>query len=140
MKKHYLSLTFFVFAISFSYAQESLIFNYDEAGNQLERNYECIGCLLSTQKASYPSVPDDLRAYPNPTSGIINIDWVGEYQGKVTTVLVTSLDGNYSQNFVVTQSIQKLTVDITSKPSVVYIVSFYLNNSATVFSRKIIKL
>lgn len=140
MKKFFLSFAFFVFIISLSQAQEKLVFTYDDDGNQLERNYECAICLTITGSGN--TVPDDLRAYPNPTNGILTIDWVGEYKdNKVYMVYVTSLNYTYTKVFLLFEygSVESLTLDLTGQPAGIYIVNYFVQPGVT-FSRKIIKL
>jgi hypothetical protein len=146
MKKLFLSIAFFVSTVNLCFAQ-TLFFTYDEAGNQLERNYVCPGCAFPTDPTPVPApvpipVPEELRVYPNPTSGPISIDWIGDYQKKVMYVLVNSTDFTYHQQFAISEtSPNKINIDLTSKPPGVYFVTFFLNSgTSTIFVRKIIKL
>jgi len=69
-----------------TYAQQKqLTFNYDEAGNQINRNIICVNCnptVAEVRQENFLPPPKDslvnvrqFNAYPNPLTEILNLKW-----------------------------------------------------------------
>jgi hypothetical protein len=116
MKKKLLRITLLIFATIICFAKESkaqepeLQFEYDAAGNQIKRDWVCIGCstfpvsLASRDNSSeMATIPDakkntastqrSLLAYPNPLTEILNVKWKYADKYHVNKIEVFSVGG-----------------------------------------------
>ena len=131
-----------------TFAQTSLIFNYDAAGNQVLR-----GIKLS--RISNPTIVennlvevvdenkafwDGIRIYPVPVKNILTIDWNEENNQLIDNVSIyqhTTLASLFSKQNVASLN-RQVTIDMTHYYMGVYVLSFKLKDGR-VISKNIIK-
>jgi hypothetical protein len=107
MKKNLLLIIFTFLSITHITAQE-LSFEYDNAGNQIKRQWVCINCPPPYTTFNSNGIPkitgleDDLNnreinkglsVYPNPLKEILNISWYSNDEEYVKSLEVLSLTG-----------------------------------------------
>ena len=155
MRKHI--FLFFMFAISFGYAQEYKInFSYDDAGNQVFRDRVCLNCRESSKIDTIintteviAETPKDLKeddffeedskiiVYPNPVTDILQVEWI-LLEKKVDQILLFSSDNKQLFHREVNHRLTRLDLDFSQYPSGNYIVLvLYTNNTKQSF--KVIK-
>lgn len=111
MKKFLLITCIFFCYASTALAQEQLTFQYDAAGNQVLRQWVCIGCTAATtsavtdaqiealnksviwKEAGSSSAKRSLKAYPNPVSETLQVEWQSTDGVSVKSLEVFSLNG-----------------------------------------------
>ena len=121
MKRPILKVTLLgAFALFFSKAQaQELQFDYDGAGNQIQRQFVCVNCTTfpvaytslappqGTTTATTPSnkktttVSRKILAYPNPLTQVLNLKWENSMDYYVSRIEVYSSSGVtiFKQNY-----------------------------------------
>lgn len=104
MKKIYYYAVFMFFVSSWSFGQYAgLIFNYDAAGNQIQRTYDTsiIPAAPNNRSAKTEETvkfhpEDDFSYYPNPVNDFLQLQWqpVNRY---IKEMVVYSLNGQALQ-------------------------------------------
>lgn len=155
MKTNYLLLfisSFVLLISSHLYAQREqqdmpkyLKFSYDESGNQIERIYT--STIIVAPKQSEEELIEEslasqfeemLKIYPNPTRGVLNIEWEKEITQYISQIEILSSDAILSRNLISNQG-NKLSIDLTSKQPGIYFVRYTFTDGSIV-SQKAIKL
>lgn len=110
MKQLYLLLFMLTGFISHASAQAQLTFQYDAAGNQIVRQWVCVGCtngiasIPAAQQAELEKSPlfkdadtdsgsRTLTGYPNPVSETLQVKWWSDENIYVRSIEVFSLNG-----------------------------------------------
>lgn len=112
-------------------AQGKLVFNYDNAGNQVLRTF-CINCvgknLNDTKESSTEDVQslDDISYFPNPVLQELNLSWELKEGKRVAEIQLFSLSGVQLKNLSVGNSNQ-VVIAFESFPSGVYMVLIVYN-------------
>lgn len=100
MKTLFLSL---LFTTGATYAQNTLSFEYDEAGNQKIRELTCVNC--NTPSAGRHAMVNDneenpdkvlsgkISYYPNPVLEQLHIDWTNDENSYLKKIEVYSMSG-----------------------------------------------
>ena len=119
-----------------SMAQDKIIFTYDTAGNQIQREL-CINCPLGTGKVYKDSktiveedlvksdVSDQISYYPNPVKQELYLQWNLINENVVTSIQVYSIAGQVLQSFNNTENIKLQTITFENYPRGVYAVILY---------------
>lgn len=139
-----------IFYIENSYAQTTIYYQYDLAGNRVLRT---ISLSKSTQSVSIdtvhqtqtvsenPKVYTDsidnkkILIYPNPTKGNITIDIEGYQQDAYSFICVFNLSGNMLKSEPITSSSSE--IDLSYYPAGLYIIEIKLVGKTSVW--KVIK-
>lgn len=100
MKKLFLALLLMEGAC---YAQGSLSFEYDEAGNQILREMTCVNCNTpSAGRHAMPGFADgqpdeiidgQISYYPNPVLEQLHIEWTNDAKSSLKSINVYSISG-----------------------------------------------
>ncbi|MFV8343753.1 T9SS type A sorting domain-containing protein [Flavobacterium sp. XS2P39] len=150
--KHFILLILLGFSI-LATAQDKIIFEYDNAGNQIKR-YLCINCPPGTGKTSNVSpkeitalkeeelqkfFPEDVISYyPNPVKEELYIKWELIKDNLVTSIQVYGLSGQLLKSYSGLEKNNTQNIPFQSYPSGTYaVVLFYSNGEQK--SIKIIK-
>ncbi len=139
-KKLYLVL---VLAPLFAFSQK-LEFRYDESGNQIERNLNRSGRVVSENSPTFERVElaedttsNQFEVYPSPTQGPVTLRWTEDYRGKVAQIQLSDMAGRKEEiEFKRNETV--VEIDLTTKPQGVYIINFYLSEGKRI-DKKIIK-
>lgn len=140
MKKNY-TLLFFLFSL-FACAQGKLVFNYDNAGNQVLRTF-CINCVSKNSNDTKESIPEDVQSlddisyFPNPVLQELNLSWELKEEKRVAEIQLFSLSGAQLKNLSVGNNNQ-VVIAFDSYPSGVYMV-YIVYNTGEQKTIKIIK-
>ncbi len=150
MKKSFL----FVVAMScFHYMQAQnptetkLKFTYDASGNQTLRD------LASADGGGGDGLPDEppvvdtpepishlIYVSPNPTDGKVNIRWDLRHIGRVTRIELISMINSQREEVTIGPG-NSASIDLSLKPSGLYVVSFHISSKTNrVVQKKIIRL
>ena len=140
MKKSFLFILVFGLFSVFSFAQDTLNFSYDDAGNQVEK--EIPPPPTTTNPTGYyfiNELPKEIRIFPNPTSSLVTIDWTEAYKGKIAHILIMPVSG-YSllKLSLIGENDLKFEFDMTSQIAGIYPTFIYLKDGG-IISTKIIK-
>lgn len=117
-----------------------LTFLYDSAGNQVSRIFvDNTNPQAKGGKTKTIADEDFIKIFPNPTKGILKIDWTENLGFEIVKISIADNQGNqWNVNFK-----QKdetfVTIDLSNKATGLYIVRFELSNNETII-RKIIKI
>jgi len=138
--------------------ESTLIFAYDNAGNQKQRFYcDIPGCPLTTPPAGRPNTTDikkitdtkenesltetsvhSIKLYPNPTEGKLTIQ-SKEVDVKLShSINIYNTQGALVEQINVNKETHSLELDITKMPTGVYFIHMHFSNGTAV-TRKIIK-
>ncbi len=138
-----------------------LIFGHDTAGNQAQLFYcdEANSCTPSVQTVSNANavkaqvaelepdlIDDDVQTdnsineytiYPNPTSGNISVSLKGTYSSG-GSMCIYSLNGSLVKKIHIDSSTDYMNLDLSDKPSGMYVMRLYFTNG-NIVTKKIIK-
>ena len=140
----------FLGSLHLATAQENqLSFDYDAAGNQIKRYFTVEPTetrALENEKVLtfQPEEEDDelgkkFKAYPNETTGIVNVDWESEVNASIESVDATPSGGgariqlNYQK-----LGSNQIQIDLSNKRDGYYFIRFLLSDGRIV-TKKIIK-
>lgn len=153
MKKTIILTIVFLLNVVFLYAQCSVEYSYDYAGNRTERQVICLGTTRSAEefieedldvddRNIQPSEPvmslmDNLniRITPNPTRGLIGVEIEGACETDVLMLTVCSIGGKLLQTEVLKLGINP--IDLSGYANGHYILQINSGNSRKEF--KLIK-
>ncbi|MCH8535625.1 MAG: T9SS type A sorting domain-containing protein [Flavobacteriaceae bacterium] len=118
-------LIFFLTIGSFSFAQnERLVFSYDNAGNQVLREFDLDAEMRPAPEPDYKKTS---KAYPSPMDDELNLEWLVEEEG-VDLVQVKTYDmqgrlihHEYARDYKKDQ----IKLSFNGYPQGIYIVKFY---------------
>lgn len=136
MKRLYFFLMFLI-GINCT-AQDKIIFTYDDAGNQVEREL-CINCSLAGKKIKdskeitkedfiTSEVSDEIRYYPNPVKEELYLTWELVNDKTVSSIEVYAINGQTLQSFQNRDKVKLQVIPFHSYPSGVYAVVLRYNN------------
>jgi len=127
-------------AVTYVYAQNKIKYTYDSAGNRIKKEIvlSSTRSLLSEDDEQEPYIEEmqshEIRIYPNPTKGILNIKITG----------VDKVNGQISIYNIVGKLIEKAelsdnyqTFDLSAQPNGIYIMQIKIEDKVS--SWKIIK-
>jgi len=133
---------------------QSIIFQYDEAGNQIFRGYECNNCpsgkqipeTITENTEEYNVIDNDtfwneIRIYPVPVKDVLTIDWTDEADDLIEYVSIyehNSINWKFQQQNFPSLN-RRIEVDMSGYYMGVYILTFQLKDGRTM-SRNITKL
>lgn len=116
-------------------AQNKVLFEYDNAGNQIKRSL-CINCPSSSAKNAneagkeisnltendlIKSFPEDVISYyPNPVKEQLYVKWELVNDNKVTEIQLYSLSGQLLKTFSKTQNTNNQTISFQEFPQGIY--------------------
>jgi hypothetical protein len=155
--KKYLLFLLFLFAFLFINAQSKgvpsgepgLIFDYDEAGNQIERKFSSDISITvgkkskekekSTAPTEEPIVYENkFISYPNPTDGQVTLSWEQDVTDLIQKIEIVGYTTPYYREISFDSTNLNLEIDLTNQIQGVYFVNFTLSNSE-IITKKIIK-
>lgn len=135
----------FLFAILASidaYAQNRIVYTYDNAGNRLTRQKEIV---IQTRGVSdgeeEPSIYEEeivetkITIYPNPTKGMLRVDISGVERFENAQISLYSLTGNLLQQWA--DASQSNAIDLSSQAQGMYILQIAIDGKVS--NWKIIK-
>ncbi len=133
----YLCLAILLTAAAANVSGQNIGFTYDASGNRVERLLiklkapQAPGAATDTtgQKPLVPISFKDLRVFPNPTQGLVTVDYPSFTDGDVVSYTVYSSGGQLVMQGSSTTS--QLSLDFSDKPAGIYIVKLR-HNDATV--------
>lgn len=135
MKKSLILLLFF--NTIFCFSQDKILFSYDTAGNQIQREL-CINCLtgkkvrdakeITKEDLITSEVSDQISYYPNPVKQELYLGWNLINDNVVSSIHVYSLTGQVLQSFNNTEKIHLQTISFENYPRGVYAVILYYKN------------
>lgn len=128
----FLSWMFFGLAMN---GQQKISFQYDEAGNQVERKY-CESCAARTSNTSYKEVAalqnedyqkffenDVISYYPNPVKEFLHLKWELINDKKVKTIQLHTLSGQLQKEVLHLENTQSHSISFQNLPNGMYILS-----------------
>jgi len=120
-----------------------IIFNYDEAGNQIKRYYRNYGLGGEPIEAKYmndsleteiPTIKgneefiNQIKVYPNPTDGKINISWTDEVKDLILKVEIIGYSNPFYKELKFNKEDYNIQTDISYENTGIYILKFHLSN------------
>lgn len=135
-----------LFAIA-SYSQpNSVVFDFDAAGNQIKRY-----AVYSSRLISNNQPPKDLETllesdmegagrvkyYPNPVKGELYVSWSSD-QITVSKIVITTITGNYVGDYIVEKNMTKYAIPFEQYAEGIYVITL-VSDKDTTESFKIIK-
>ncbi len=133
------------------HAQSRLVFTYDASGNQIERTFVSgtsakqltklndITTTISSSSADTSStLAHQITVYPNPTKGILRLEWLSGFTKQIQRITVSQLSGITWEVPLAGREENFVEVDLTQNANGVYIVNFELIDNDVV-TKKIIK-
>lgn len=143
MRKYILFVFMFnIFLISYAQTggreKPTLLFSYDESGNQIKRFFEII---VSVPRGNVQAVEDStietiFQVVPNPTSGPFNIRWNSTEE--IQDIELYDLASIQIKNYTVNRNLGNIEINISSVPAGIYILRF-ITTKGKVITKKIIK-
>jgi Secretion system C-terminal sorting domain len=140
--KNYLLLLFVGFSF-FAKAQDKIVFEYDDAGNQKTR-YLCINCPPTTGKKAAPkeisalkeedlqkfSPEDVISYYPNPVKEELYLKWELVDDKTVTSIYLYALNGQVLKTYDNLEKANNLNIPFFNYPTGTYLVVLVYNDGA----------
>jgi hypothetical protein len=137
--KNYLLLLFVGFSF-FAKAQDKIIFDYDNAGNQIKREL-CLSCNNPNYKTASPkeivalkeedlqkfSPEDVISYYPNPVKEELYLKWELVADKVVTSIQLYDLNGRVLQNYGNLDKSNNLNIPFFNYPTGAYLVVLVYN-------------
>lgn len=133
MKKHLL-FTFIPFYFSVQ-AQQKLLFNYDQAGNQILRELCLSGCSPTSKREDVKEIealiqddllkfsPNDVISYyPNPVKEELYLQWELANENAVTSIQVYSMIGQALRTYQISERTNALNIPFQDYATGVYLV------------------
>ncbi|WP_185963929.1 T9SS type A sorting domain-containing protein [Flavobacterium restrictum] len=139
MKKYYSPLLLFCCCIAMAQNPDKIVFTYDTAGNQVQREL-CINCTnpnakyvsnpkMLKKEELIPSEASDLVSYyPNPVKEELYLKWELALTNPVTTIQVYDLNGRTLKSFTQTNKDTSCTIPFLSYPVGMYLIIFNYTN------------
>lgn len=134
-------ITAFVILFPYKLYSQTISYSYDDAGNRIKRELKIEKRNIVKKSASENKFVTDrlsdksIHIYPNPTKGPIKIEVLGFEDKDTGNISVFDLAGhNLFQKKIITSFTE---VDLSSKPSGIYILQIQLNQEYSTW--KIIK-
>lgn len=129
MRKNYILLLLLFPLVSF--AQDKILFSYDQAGNQALREI-CINCTARTTAKPVKELKkedlqeiDQISYYPNPVSEELYLNWELVPDKKVIEIKLISISGKLLQTYVPAD--KQMSISFQGYPSGLYIVQLRYN-------------
>jgi len=112
-------------------------FGYDSAGNQILRDRVCINCNSAKSEVDSTAIAEldekndlleddsnssEIFAYPNPTTNILQVEWVAD-ENNVVQVVVFSGDGRQLESLPIKSNWRKQDLNFSMYPTGRYIVT-----------------
>jgi UPF0288 family protein (methanogenesis marker protein 3) len=136
--KYYFTL--FLITPLLSFSQDKILFNYDQAGNQILREI-CINCSSKTSTKTKEELKDDdflivdqISYYPNPVLEELYLKWELVPEKKVVEIQLISISGKTLQTY--TPKSTEISINFQNYTTGLYLVQFTYNND----ERKVIKI
>lgn len=138
--KNYLLLIFLGFSLSIK-AQDKIIFDYDNAGNQIKREL-CLSCTKTGYKTKAPkeitaiieedlqkfSPEDAISYYPNPVKEELYIKWELVAEKAVADIYLYDLNGRVLQTYNNLNKTNNLNIPFFNYPTGTYLVVLVYND------------
>lgn len=139
--KKYLLLLFLGFSlITKAQTQDKIIFDYDNAGNQIKREL-CINCDKANYRTSAPkevaaiqeedlqkfSSEDVISYYPNPVKEELYLKWELANNKTLATLYLYDFNGRVLQTFTRLEQSKNLNLPFFNYPSGTYLVVMVYN-------------
>ncbi len=138
--RNYLLLLFLGFSL-FVEAQDKIVFEYDNAGNQIKREL-CLKCSNPNHKTTAPKeivalleedlqkfTPEDVISYyPNPVKEELYIKWELVVDKKVTSIYLYALNGQILKTYDNLEKTNALNIPFFNYPTGVYLIALVYNN------------
>lgn len=154
MKKHHILFNALLLLGVTSYAQRGtqvsqLLFKFDQAGNQIQREYCESNCHLKKKEAAEEAIntesntpiarlfDESVIMYPNPTTGILNLKWDSDLRGVVHKIQLFNYQGRLLRELAVAD-LQNTQLNLTTYPTGAYLAKFVFTD-ASIHTRQIIK-
>lgn len=142
MKK--ILILFLLFSVKMSAQQNTIIFTYDQSGNQTMRELICINCRQanSTDSNSTEFTQSDeyieLSYYPNPVTEVLHIKWKNSLKSSVNSIEVFSTSGQKLNSTLITLQEENFEVNFYNHQQGMYnVILYYTDGQKKTF--KIIK-
>ncbi|MFV0573763.1 MAG: T9SS type A sorting domain-containing protein [Xanthomarina gelatinilytica] len=137
---------FILISLFFTYshlnAQETIVFVYDQGGNQILRTFsEDFTFLraeteneketkqaLAEEETEILSEDSNLRYYPNPVDDVLHMQWQNNENTFLAEVRVYNLTGQQLQVFVMDFNDNNLNIDFSIYEQGVYMLNLYYSN------------
>jgi hypothetical protein len=140
--KNYILLLLITFSGITQAQTKKITFDYDAAGNQINRTLVCINCKTLKQPGEEPKeiaaikeedlqqfAPGDaISYYPNPVREELYLQWQSTNDTYVKTVTVYSFNGQQLKSYTQTASSNNQTIAFQPYPSGVYLVVLMYNS------------
>ncbi|WNI34719.1 T9SS type A sorting domain-containing protein [Chryseobacterium sp. SG20098] len=129
---------FFIFLLLTSIGglkSQTLIFEYEDGGNQVIRQY-CATCSPTNKSANKTNLVDkkefppaiyQVKIYPNPTKDKANLVWSPELGDMIQKVEYVAYNFTQYREIPFNKRENKVTLDLSDQPIGMYIVIFHLN-------------
>lgn len=133
--KNYLLLIFFLsYLNSFSQLNYNLEFTYDNAGNQIIREFNIV---VDDRPLSNNTYLKTVKAYPSPMQDDLTLEWkIEEDQIALVKIETFNLLGQLIHSVVPEKDSNTLPLNFIGHISGIYIVKFYYNDN----TEKVIKV
>ena len=129
--------TIFLISISFisllTFSQMEVRFNYDNAGNQIQRRY--ISLLVKSQTNQQlteilsESLNDEISFYPNPVQNELTLNWLNDEESHVKSIDLYDLNGKHLQSLIQNAELSTTQIDFSLYNKGVFLVTLtYTNN------------
>jgi hypothetical protein len=120
-----------------------IFFNYDEAGNQVKRYYRTIRRTEPIESKNTDDFPNNIdpitmkkneefinqiKVYPNPTDGKINISWTEEVKDLILKVEIIGYSNPFYKELKFNKEDYNIQTDISYENTGIYILKFHLSN------------
>lgn len=134
----------FLFCCLSSFAQDKLIFNYDNAGNQILRDRICVGCatqplaatpekVLLTNLEVEPELSElsqpVFTAYPNPVTDILQTYWENTETEYIIHMSLHNFENKQLFSQGVSKNQEKQDFNFSSYPPGFYVLNFIYNTN-----------
>ncbi len=133
MKKILLLFTVFCFASSGYGQQDEISFGYDNAGNQISRQFIVLKTKQPTPQVNEEAVaeiPEDekstrnvLNYYPNPVDSELTLDWGQSINARIQAISVYTIDGKLLRQISPNTGMSKFTIPFNSYDRGVFLVA-----------------
>lgn len=126
---------FFLFLYIGGLKSQTLIFDYENGGNQIIRQY-CSTCsalsktINKTDLLSKPELPPaiyEVKIYPNPTNDKVNLVWSPELGDMIQKVEYVAYNFTQYRQIPFDKRKNKIILDLSDQPIGMYVIIFHLN-------------
>ncbi|MGG7551358.1 hypothetical protein ACQ7CX_12120 [Chryseobacterium arthrosphaerae] len=131
----FLSLFLFLLVSIGGIKSQTLTFEYESGGNQIVRKY-CAMCVVLknamteqriTQK-EFPPEEYQVKIYPNPTKGKVNLVWSAELGKMIQKVEFVAYNFTQYRELPFDRRENRILLDLSEHPIGMYVVVFHLNS------------